>query len=90
MSGPDVKNGGPVAPGGGSGVPGKAPSAAGEVVRIASSMAAVCAVGALILGGVYLATERYAEAARKTSEREAVTQMLGLDARATVDRKSHV
>ena len=84
MSGTDVKNGGPMVTGGGSGGPGKAPSPAGEVVRIASSMAAVCAVGALILGGVYLATERYAEAARKTSEREAVTQMLGLDARATV------
>lgn len=56
----------------------------GEVVRIAFSMVAVCAAGALVLGGVYLATERYAEAARKRMEREAVTQMLGLDARATV------
>lgn len=58
--------------------------AGGEVIRIAASMVAVCAVGALILGGVYLATERYAEAARKKMERDAVTQMLGLDAHATV------
>lgn len=73
MSGP-AENGGVV----------KTPSARGEVIRIAASMTAVCAVGALILGGVYLATERYAEAAQKKSERDAVTQMLGLDARATV------
>jgi len=67
-----------------NGAAGTAPSARGEVIRIAASMTAVCAVGAIILGGVYLATERYAEAARKKSEREAVTQMLGLDAGATV------
>lgn len=71
---------GPMEPGG----KGKAPSARDEIVRIAASMTAVCAAGAIILGGVYLATERYAEAARQRSEREAVTQMLGLDAGATV------
>lgn len=60
------------------------PSARGEVIRITASMAAVCAVGALILGGVYLATERYAESARKKTERDAVTQMLDLDSRASV------
>jgi electron transport complex protein RnfG len=62
----------------------KGPGAGGEVVRIAASMVAVCAAGAIILGGVFLATERYAEAARKKSERDAVTQMLSLDARASV------
>jgi H+/Na+-translocating ferredoxin:NAD+ oxidoreductase subunit G len=78
MSGP---GGGPMS-GGGTPVP--ATSARAEVIRIAASMTAVCAVGALILGGVYLATERYAEAARKKTEREAVTQMLGLDEKASV------
>jgi electron transport complex protein RnfG len=79
VSGPNPTPGGAAAGGGA-----KTPSARGEVVRIAASMTAVCAVGALILGGVYLATERYAEASRKKTEREAVTQMLGLDAGATV------
>lgn len=86
MSGPGVKNGANPGSGGPStgGPGGKAPSSAGEVIRIAASMTAVCAVGALILGGVYLATERYAEAAQKKSERDAVTQMLNLDPRASV------
>lgn len=74
MSAPTV-NGGPQPPAKGS---------AGEVIRITASMVAVCAAGAIILGGVYLATERYAEAARQKTERDAVTEMLGLDASATV------
>lgn len=78
MSGANVTPG-PAAPGtGGRG------GAGGEMIRIAFSMVAVCAAGALILGGVYLGTERYAEASRKKMERDAVTQMLALDAHATV------
>jgi electron transport complex protein RnfG len=71
--------------GGGASAPGGAgPGGAGEVIRIAASMVAVCAAGALVLGGVFVATERYAEESRRKSERDAVTQMLGLDAGARV------
>ena len=50
-----------------------------EVIRIAVSMTAACAIGAAILGGVYVGTERYAEAARVQSERRAVSEMLALE-----------
>jgi electron transport complex protein RnfG len=54
------------------------------VLRIALSMTATCAIGAAILGGVFVATDRYQEAARARGERSAVTEMLGLDSTATV------
>jgi electron transport complex protein RnfG len=56
----------------------------GEVIRIAVSMTVACALGSAILGGVYVATSRYAEAARVQFERRAITEMLSLDAAATV------
>jgi H+/Na+-translocating ferredoxin:NAD+ oxidoreductase subunit G len=50
----------------------------GEWLPIVASMTVTCALGAAILGGVYLATDRYAEAARVQGERRAVTELLGL------------
>lgn len=49
-----------------------------EVVRIALNLAAVCAVSAAILGGVYVATERHEASARMARERRAVTDLLAL------------
>ncbi|HEU4725670.1 MAG TPA: FMN-binding protein [Candidatus Eisenbacteria bacterium] len=51
----------------------------GELWKIVASMTATCAIGAAILGGVYVGTERYAEEARMRGERRAVTELLGLD-----------
>jgi electron transport complex protein RnfG len=58
----------------------KPPLTGAEVARIIASMAGTCAVGAVILGAVYVGTERYAEAARLSGERRAVTELLSLDA----------
>jgi electron transport complex protein RnfG len=72
-------------------VPGAVPAApatpatgAGELWRIIVSMTATCAIGAAILGGIYVATDRYAEEARVRGERRAVTELLGLQAGARV------
>lgn len=51
---------------------------AGELRKIVISMTATCAIGAAILGGVYIATERYAEDARVRGERSAIAELLGL------------
>lgn len=56
----------------------------GEVLRIAASMTAACAIGAALLGAVYVATNRYQEAARARMERRAVSEILGLGPAATV------
>jgi H+/Na+-translocating ferredoxin:NAD+ oxidoreductase subunit G len=55
-----------------------------EVLRIAASMTVACAIGAALLGGVYVATARYQEAARDHAEQHAVASLLGLGPRATV------
>ncbi len=55
-----------------------------EIVRIALNLTAVCALGAIILGGVYMGTERYQAAARLAGERNAVTSLLALGGDATV------
>lgn len=55
-----------------------------EIARIAVNLAAVCALGAVVLGGVYMGTTRYQEAARLAGERHAVTDMLVLGADAKV------
>jgi electron transport complex protein RnfG len=63
------------------------PSGAGrlrEVVTIAASMTVTSAVGAALLGGVYLGTARYQEIAEREGERRAVTEMLSLDSTAAV------
>jgi electron transport complex protein RnfG len=49
-----------------------------DIVRIILSMTAACAIGAAILGGVYLATDRYATEARAREERRAVSELLHL------------
>ncbi|MGE5176563.1 MAG: FMN-binding protein [Hyphomicrobiales bacterium] len=54
------------------------PLSGAEIRRIVISMTATCAIGAAILGGVYLATDRYAEEARVAGERRAVSDLLGL------------
>jgi electron transport complex protein RnfG len=56
----------------------------GEMLRIAVSMTVACAIGALVLGAVYVGTNRYATLARAQRERSAVTEMLSLDAGARV------
>ena len=60
------------------------PTSPREIVRIAINLTIVCALGALVLGGIYMGTERYQEAARLASERHAVTELLALPADATV------
>lgn len=53
-------------------------SARRDVVGVALSLAVVCTVGAGLLGGVYVATERYREAASRAGERAALVDLLGL------------
>jgi len=55
-----------------------------EVVRITVSMTITCLLGAAVLGGIYIGTERYQEAARVASEKSAIAQMLRLPAQAKV------
>lgn len=55
-----------------------------EILRIAWSMTIACIAGSAVLGVVFVATERYAEAARAQGERRAITELLGLDSTATV------
>jgi electron transport complex protein RnfG len=57
----------------------------GETLRIVASMTVTCAVGAAILGGVYLATERYAEESQRRNERRAVEELLSLGSGATIE-----
>jgi electron transport complex protein RnfG len=54
------------------------------VLRIAASMTVACALSAAVLGAVYLGTERYSAAAQVRTERQAVSELLGLDSAATV------
>lgn len=49
-----------------------------QIVRVAINLAVVCALGAAVLGGVYMGTERYAAAARLSGEKRAITDMLAL------------
>lgn len=50
-----------------------------------ASLTAACAIGAAVLGGVYIATERYQKAASLRSERQAISQLLALDASASIE-----
>ncbi len=67
-------------------IPGPVPPKSGpaEILRIAVSMTVACAIGAIVLGLVFMGTDRYATAERAASERRAVTEMLSLDAGARV------
>jgi electron transport complex protein RnfG len=55
-----------------------------EIVRIVLSMTVACAVGAAVLGGIYLATDRYQRAAQLASESRAIGELLGLGPDASV------
>lgn len=55
-----------------------------EIVRIAINLAVVCALGAVVLGGVFVGTERIARAARLAGESRAIRSMLALPADASV------
>ena len=49
-----------------------------EVARIVVNMTVACAVGAAVLGGIYLATDRYHRAAQLRGDRAAIVELLGL------------
>ncbi len=55
-----------------------------EIVRVAINLATICAVTAVVLGGVYLVTERVAQAARLAREKQAISGMLALPPGASV------
>jgi Na+-translocating ferredoxin:NAD+ oxidoreductase subunit G len=55
-----------------------------EIVRIAINLAMVCAAGAVVLGGIFMGTERVSRAARLAGERNAVGALLALPAGAHV------
>jgi len=55
-----------------------------EVLKIAACMTVTCALGAALLGAVFMWTNQYQEAARVRTEQAAVTEMLGLDGSAEV------
>ena len=61
-----------------------APLSASELPRIAASMVGACAIGAALLGAVYVATARYQEDARVAGERRSVRELLALDSAAVV------
>jgi electron transport complex protein RnfG len=56
-----------------------------EIGRMVASLTAACAIGAAVLGGVYVVTDRYQAAAGLRTEREAITQLLALDSGATIE-----
>lgn len=62
----------------------KPPLTGAELGRIIASMAGTCALGAIVLGAVYVGTERYAEAARVSGERRAVAELLSVGETARV------
>jgi Na+-translocating ferredoxin:NAD+ oxidoreductase subunit G len=49
-----------------------------EIVRIAINLVMVCALGAVVLGGIFMGTERISRAARLAGERRAVSGLLAL------------
>lgn len=55
-----------------------------EIARIVASMTGACLVGAAMLGLVFMGTDRYRRAAAETGERNAVRDMLQLDAAASL------
>lgn len=54
------------------------------IARIAVNLTAVCAISAVILGGVFIATDRYQKAAGLAREQRAITDMLALGSDARV------
>ncbi len=55
-----------------------------EVLRIAATMTVVCALAGVLLGGAFVSTHRYREAAGRRSEQRAILDLLQLDSSATV------
>ena len=55
-----------------------------EVARMVLSMATTCALGAAVLGGLYVATDRYQRSAAAAAERKAIAELLTLDSAARV------
>ena len=55
-----------------------------EIARVAANLSIVCAIGAVVLGAVFVATDRYQTAAHLASERAAVAGMLALGPDASV------
>jgi H+/Na+-translocating ferredoxin:NAD+ oxidoreductase subunit G len=55
-----------------------------EVTTIVGSMVATCAIGAAVLGGVYLITSAHTAAARRASEQHEVAALLALGPQAEV------
>jgi Na+-translocating ferredoxin:NAD+ oxidoreductase subunit G len=55
-----------------------------EIARIAVNLAVVCALSAVVLGGVFMGTDRYQKAATLARERRAVIDMLALGGDARV------
>jgi electron transport complex protein RnfG len=64
-------------------------SARDEVLRITASVTLACAIGAAILGAVYVGTDRYQRAAQLESERRAIAELLDLGAGAEVTEIRH-
>lgn len=56
----------------------------GETARITLTMVVVCAIGAGVLGAIFVGTERYQRHAAAATERRAISELLALDATATV------
>ena len=56
-----------------------------EIGRMVASLTAACAIGAGVLGGIYVATERYQSAASVRAERDAIAQLLALGPDATIE-----
>lgn len=55
-----------------------------DAFRIAASMTVVCAIGGVILAGVWMGTERYTQAHDLEREQHAISTLLDLDSTATV------
>ena len=50
-----------------------------EVRRITLNVTAFCALGGIVLGGVFVATDRYQELARREAEQSAIAELLHVD-----------
>jgi electron transport complex protein RnfG len=59
-------------------------SSRAELLRITVSMAVACALGAAVLGSLYVVTDRHRRAAELRTERSAIEELLGLDSSAVV------
>ena len=56
-----------------------------EIGRMVASLTTACAIGAAVLGGVYIATNRYQAAASLRTQHDAIVDLLALDRNATIE-----